>query len=64
MALRFHSISIQRKVTFVILLTCLLALLASGALQLISLDSQGRKDIGEDLRVAADIMGQNFASAL
>ena len=64
MALQFHSISIRRKVTFVILLTCLLALLASGAMQLISLDSQGRRNLEQDLRMHADLMGQNFAGAL
>ena len=64
MVLNFHSISIRRKVTFVILVTCLFALLASGGVQLFRFDRQARMNLEQDLRIAADIMGQNFASAL
>ena len=60
----FRSLSVQKKVTFVILTVCTLSLLTSGFLQVVSNRNRALQALEEDLRLTAESVGQNCAGAL
>jgi two-component system, sensor histidine kinase and response regulator len=61
---RFNSMSIQAKVSLVIMLTCTTTLIGAGTVRLYQTHEQAKSHMALDLRLTARGMGRNCSSAL